>query len=217
LHVLRFIKIEFEVTSLLKVFTMAIAKVYASRNVLLDILEKRGFDVSEYNGYSIAHVGSMLEHNQLDLLLSTASGKKIFVKYCLEARPNLDRIVEDFFPAILSPSDDLMLIVKDDVNDSATEFLEHLWSSSGRFISVVSMKRLQYNILNHVLVPPHTILAPDEREALLAEYRITPKQLPEISRFDPVATLLGMRPADICRIDRKSKTAMHSKYYRVCV
>ena len=196
---------------------MTISKVYASRNILLEILASRGFDVSEYNDYSISHVGSMMEHNQLDLLLSTASGKKIFVKYCLEGRPNLDKIVDDFFPSILNTSDDLMLIVKDDLNDSATEFLEHLWSSSGKFLIVVSMKRLQYNILNHVLVPNHTILPPDERAALLAEYRITPQQLPEISRFDPVATLLGMRPGDVCRIERKSKTAMHSKYYRVCV
>jgi DNA-directed RNA polymerase subunit H (RpoH/RPB5) len=196
---------------------MTISKVYASRNILLDILASRGFDVSEYNDYSISHVGSMMEHNQLDLLLSTASGKKIFVKYCLEGRPNLDKIVDDFFPSILNTSDDLMLIVKDDLNDSATEFLEHLWSSSGKFLIVVSMKRLQYNILKHVLVPAHTILQPDERAALLAEYRIKPQQLPEISRFDPVATLLGMRPGDVCRIERKSKTSMHSKYYRVCV
>jgi len=196
---------------------MNIAKVYASRNVLLDILAARGFDVSDYNDYSIAHVGSMMEHNQLDLLLTSATGKKIFVKYCLETRPNLDKIVDDFFPAILAPSDDLMLIVKDDLNDSATEFLEALWSSSGKFITVVSMKRLQYNILKHVLVPPHTILNADEKGALLAEYRITPQQLPEISRFDPVATVLGMRPGDVCRIDRKSKTAMNSTYYRVCI
>ena len=196
---------------------MNIAKVYASRNVLLDILAARGFDVSDYDDYSIAHVGSMMEHNQLDLLLTSAAGKKIFVKYCLETRPNLDKIVDDFFPTILSPSDDLMLIVKDDLNDSATEFLEALWSSSGRFITVVSMKRLQYNILKHVLVPPHTILNADEKGAVLAEYRITPQQLPEISRFDPVATVLGMRPGDVCRIDRKSKTAMHSTYYRICI
>jgi DNA-directed RNA polymerase subunit H (RpoH/RPB5) len=196
---------------------MTISKVYASRNVLLDILATRGFDVSEYNDYSIGHVGSMMEHNQLDLLLSTATGKKVFVKYCLDGRPNFDKIVDDFFPTILSPTDDLILIVKDDLNDSGVEFLEHLWSSSKRFITVISMKRLQFNVLKHVMVPPHIILTEEERQALLSEYRITPQQLPEISRFDAVATLLGMRPGDICRIERKSKTAMHSNYYRVCV
>lgn len=196
---------------------MTIAKVYASRNILLEILASRGFDVSDYNDYSIAHIGSMMDHNQLDLLLSDAAGKKIFVKYCLDGRPNLDKIMDDFFPSILSLNDELLLIVKDDINDSATEFLEHLWFSTKRFITVLSMKRLQYNPLKHVLVPPHTILRPEEKDALLAEYRITLQQLPEISRFDPIATLIGMRPGDVCRIDRKSKTAMHSKYYRVCV
>lgn len=196
---------------------MSIAKVYAARNVLLEVLSSRGFDVSDYDSYSIAQVGTMMENGQLDLLLTTSTGKKIFVKYCLETRPNLDKLIDDFFPTILSTSDDLMIITKDDLNDSATEFLEHLWSSTGRFLTVISMKRLQYNILKHCMVPMHTILTDEERTALLADFRVSPTQLPEISRFDPVAALLGMRPADICRIDRSSKTAMHSKYYRVCV
>ena len=41
--------------------------------------------------------------------------------------------------------------------------------------------------------------------------------LPEISRFDPVALLLGMKPGQICKITRNSKTAIHAPYYRVCV
>lgn len=196
---------------------MSIAKVYAARNVLLEVLSLRGFDVSDYDSYSIAQVGTMMETGQLDLLLTTDTGKKIFVKYCIEARPNLDKIIDDFFPTILSTSDDLMIITRDDINDTATEFLEHLWSSTGRFLTVISLKRLQYNILKHCMVPTHTILTEEERTALLADFRVTATQLPEISRFDPVAALLGMRPADICRIDRSSKTAMHSKYYRVCV
>ena len=42
------------------------------------------------------------------------------------------------------------------------------------------------------------------------------KQLPDISRFDPVAQAIGMRPGDVCCIERPSKTAIISKYYRLC-
>ena len=42
-------------------------------------------------------------------------------------------------------------------------------------------------------------------------------QLPEISRFDPVALLIEMRPGQICKIERSSITSVDSEYYRVCV
>ena len=40
--------------------------------------------------------------------------------------------------------------------------------------------------------------------------------LPEISRFDPVALAIGMKPEQICEIIRPSKTSVTSKYYRIC-
>lgn len=36
-------------------------------------------------------------------------------------------------------------------------------------------------------------------------------------RSYPVALAIGMRPGDVCKIDRPSKSAIHSTYYRVCV
>lgn len=43
------------------------------------------------------------------------------------------------------------------------------------------------------------------------------QQLPEMSRFDPVALIIGMRPGQVCKIERKSPTSMVSNYYRICV
>ena len=42
-------------------------------------------------------------------------------------------------------------------------------------------------------------------------------QFPEISRFDPVASVIGIKPNEICEIIRPSKTSIYSEYYRVCV
>jgi DNA-directed RNA polymerase subunit H (RpoH/RPB5) len=41
--------------------------------------------------------------------------------------------------------------------------------------------------------------------------------LPEISRFDPQALVVGLRPGDICKIDRSSVTALNTNYYRICI
>ena len=52
----------------------------------------------------------------------------------------------------------------------------------------------------------------------MTKYNITDKvQFPDISRFDPVARVIGLRPGQVCNITRASKTAIETNYYRVCV
>ena len=49
------------------------------------------------------------------------------------------------------------------------------------------------------------------------EYNIVDdSQFPKISRFDPVAMAIGIRPEELCKIIRPSKTAIESNYYRIC-
>ena len=62
------------------------------------------------------------------------------------------------------------------------------------------------------------ILDETEEKEFIQKYQIKNKnQLPEISRFDPQALVVGVRPGQICRIQRPSTTAVMSNYYRVCV
>ena len=42
------------------------------------------------------------------------------------------------------------------------------------------------------------------------------KQFPEISRFDPVAIAIGLRPSQVVEIIRSSPTALKTKFYRLC-
>ena len=56
-------------------------EVYKSRQVILEHLKNRGFDVSNYEGSSVNEVNTMLQTKQLDMLVSTPSGKKAYVKY----------------------------------------------------------------------------------------------------------------------------------------
>jgi len=71
--------------------------------------------------------------------------------------------------------------------------------------------------LDHEYVPKHIILNNDEIDDMKKRYNITNNtELPEISRYDPVAQAIGMRPGQICKIIRPSKTAITTDYYRLC-
>ncbi|HIE14903.1 TPA: DNA-directed RNA polymerase subunit H [Candidatus Bathyarchaeota archaeon] len=74
-----------------------------------------------------------------------------------------------------------------------------------------------FNIFEHVLVPKHEILTPEEREELLKKYRVKPYQIPNIRASDPVVRVIGAKPGDILRIYRKSPTAGIYVSYRYVV
>ena len=112
----------------------------------------------------------------------------------------------------------MFIILKSDINETITNVLKNIWEKDGIFIVIINIQRLQFNILEHSLVPPHRILSEEELEEIKIKYNINKlSQLPEISRFDPVAQVIGIRPGQVCEIIRSSKTAVSTKYYRVCI
>lgn len=74
-----------------------------------------------------------------------------------------------------------------------------------------------FNLFDHELVPKHELLPPDEREKLLAEYRVQPYQLPKIRTSDPAVKAIGAKAGDIVKIIRNSATAGKYAAYRYVV
>lgn len=74
-----------------------------------------------------------------------------------------------------------------------------------------------FNIFGHMLVPKHEIVAPEEREKLLNNYRVQPYQLPRLRASDPGAKAIGAKPGDVVRIIRDSPTAGKYTSYRYVV
>jgi len=200
-----------------------IISIYNSRKNLLEILEERGFSITNYSNFSITDIGILTENNQLDMLLENATtNKKIYVKYYVTKliKPqNIYDIVEDLFhlESILEKKDDLMIVIKDEPNDTLLENIKDIWVSDKIYISLVNIKRLQFNILKHTLVPKHTILNENEREIFIKKYNIlNNSQIPDISYFSPVSIVIGLRPDDIVKIERNSRTSIKSDFYRIC-
>jgi DNA-directed RNA polymerase subunit H (RpoH/RPB5) len=207
--------------------SVLISHIFNSRKIVLELMENQGYNVNDYANFSINEVNSMKQNNQLDMLLETNEdinpSKKIYIRFYLNSRPapkNIQEMIDDLFilTETLKKSDTLFIIIKDDPNETLINELKHIWESEGIFIVVESIKRLQFNILNHILVPMHRIISEQEVETVMAKYNITNKnQFPDISRFDPVARVIGLRPGQICHIIRPSKTSIKANYYRICI
>jgi DNA-directed RNA polymerase subunit H (RpoH/RPB5) len=200
-----------------------VVQITKSRENILAQLEKRGFDVDNYKGASIAQVHVMFQNSQLDMLVENPdTGRKAYVKYHLGKSlrsNNIMDMIDDLYTldTILTKNDDLIIIAKDSANDSMEKSLREMWAKMKYLITVIGLKQLQFNILEHTLVPPHRVLSSEEAEEIKKRYNIVEdSQLPDISRFSPVSLALGIRPGEICEILRPSRTAITAPFYRIC-
>jgi len=207
-----------------------ISSIYKSRNILLELLESQGYNINDNFEFNVNEVNAMFANKQLDMILEkisenevTKRKNKIYIRYYLAKTlkaQNIQEMIDDLFyvEEVLTKDDILYIVVKDEVNDTLIKLLRQIWEQDGIFIIVQSLKRLQFNILKHVLVPPHRILSTSETNVIKQRYNIMDNtQFPEISRFDPVSQAIGIRPGQVCEILRPSKTSISAKYYRICV
>jgi DNA-directed RNA polymerase subunit H (RpoH/RPB5) len=208
-----------------------ISSVFKSRAVLLELMYTNGYKIDDYSDFSINEVNSMFTNKQLDMLLEQREDdidlhrkKKIYIRYhlakTLRTEENLREMIDDLFniEEILTKQDILYIVIKDEVNETLENLLKHIWEQDGIYIIVQSLKRLQFNILKHSYVPHHRVMSKQEDMLFRKRFNImNDSQLPEISRFDPVAKAICIRPGEVCEIIRPSKTSISSYYNRICV
>jgi len=201
-----------------------ILKIYKSRRTILEILKKFNYIVSDYDEFSINEIDAMVSNEQLDMLIANNTGKKIYIKYLSNVKSvrkeNLETLIEDLYvlESVLTKSDILMIIVNEEPNDTILDKIKYIYDHDGIFIVMHNIERLQFNILNHDLIPKPTILDDTGVQELLLKYNLKTKLLlPNISRFDPLALAICLKPGDVVELDRKSSTALDCLYYRVCV
>jgi len=202
-----------------------ISTIFKSRHNLLKLLSGQGYDIKDYEECSVNETHIMYNNKQLDMMLSSQkeeTNKKVYVKYHLAKtlrRENINDYIDDLYnlEQVLSKDDTLIIVIKQEPHEPLLNILKQIWEQDGLFIIIYNLERLQYNILDHVYVPKHTILTDTELNDMKKRYNITNNnELPEISRYDPVAQAIGMRPGQVCKILRPSKTAITTDYYRVC-
>lgn len=207
-----------------------LSKLYKSRTNLIYYLTEMGYDCSSYEYFSMEELDVIQKSNNLDFMVMKGQ-EKCYVKYMTEdantknpansvKKLNISNIIDGMFTqdGTLTDRDTLVLITNDYSVDSIHKALKNIWELKQIYVVLFDLKQLQLNVLKHRLVPKHVKLTESEKTELYHNLNIEEdRQLPEISRFDPVAKTLFLRPGEVCRITRFDKISYTNEFYRVCV
>jgi DNA-directed RNA polymerase subunit H (RpoH/RPB5) len=210
-----------------------------ARNNLIYYLKNIGYDCSTVEYFSLEEIDFMINHKQLNFkvhndnsnescyvhyyenLYSTDGGTslKIGGNSSLKSSNLLD-IVRDVYETknLIEKKDTLVIITTDYSEEGIVRELKHLWEEERIYVVILKIDTLQINILKHNFVPSHIRLTKEEKTSLYEKYNIdTDGQLPEISRYDPVAKIILLRPGEVCKIIRYDKISYTNDFYRICV
>ena len=195
--------------------------IFNARTNILKYYNNLGYNTDSYNNFSLVELNSMLESGNLDFKLDKEV--KVYIKFHTEKALRvqfIEEMIDDLFNIEneLTEKDHIVLIAKDSINDTIKQYLCKLFADRNVFIIHYSLKELQFNILDHKLVPKHICLSDEESDEFRKKYNITNNdQIPEISRFDPAAKAIALMPNKIVKIKRESKNSITSDYFRICM
>ena len=128
-----------------------VQKIFKSRLNIAEIMEKNNYDVTDYKGCDLAQVNTMINTKQLDMLIkkntdeSEATGsKKALIKYHYTKtlrQNNIYEYIEEYFKIdnTLEKSDVLIIIIKDEPNDTMHKLLTNIWEQEGYYIIVYNI------------------------------------------------------------------------------
>ena len=207
-----------------------VSKIYKARDNLLYYISEQGYNVSEYQHFTIDEINAMIQNSDKDdspLNITVRNEEKnstIHVKYHITTRltaTNIEATSHDYFESIPIPEREnhiLIVVVKTSLNDTMVKMLKQLWDRYHEHVVVLDIPFLQMNILKHEYVPEHIKLSEEEKKEFYVKFNIVnDKQLPEIPYMDPVSRVIFLKPGEVCKINRYDKISFKNEYYRICV
>ena len=225
--------------------SLYIEKVFKSRQVLLDILQERGYDTT-----GVSKIGP--EEIRAALAV-TANGKAL--EFTVKAREGMTvptptvRVyifltrLKQKLPGFIgsletpvgvtesstrqpeklgSPADPALTSVICLINEPVVSVFNqasvNAWTARNLRLSFFYMDSFQMNPMTHYLVPPHEIVPKEQHEALMKNLYITQKSHFPFIRYheDPITRVIGAIPGDIIKITRPSPTSGEYVVYRIC-
>lgn len=206
----------------------AIISIYTSLHTLMEYAEKLNFDISNYSGIGVDEIHAMHMNDQLHIVFEnreinpeTGTRQKWHIYYKINGPVKIPKSICDELCTEhegFNKNDILIMVGGADINDSTKSVLRELYEKTGVVIVTPTLKRLQFNIFKNDIVPHHQVISISELTKVCNTYNISDmSQFPTISRFEPVSQAICMRPGQVCKITRKSQTALESVNYRLCV
>jgi len=217
--------------------------IFRSREIILDMIEGRGFNVDSYRQISKDDIFLLFNQyykktaisnvvGSLDILVKKVNEKgkeeKLFVKYKLDDKFKKNKSFQQQIMSIFEEpltKDDCLIILnyeavefKPSKKDSNIEtFNDYMYNNYGYFIQLYGIKNFLFNVSKHDSVPKHEYITNKEVKEILLKYNIQFKNFEEIRREDPQAKFIGLRPNQVCKITRASTSSIYSIVYRKCV
>lgn len=204
-----------------------------SRPTILDIIENRGYDVTNYKDVHPEDILKFASTNP-DLLRITATKvpggvapmERCVVLYWVAnpIRLRLEQEIaklwdEDNTAHFSKENDEVIVILSEPYHEVFDLTSVKQWNIQKARISFFHLKNLISNPARHTFVPPHRKLTQDEIDTVIAETHVkTKSEFPHIKYHrDIQARVLGLVPGDVVEIKRPSETCGIYTMYRICV
>lgn len=203
--------------------SLHLQNIYKARNNILEYLRNSNYNIDKYSNFSMHEISAMHTNNSEDMIFKEEGKHTIYFKFHTNKALRVQTVEETLdelinIESILTDKDILVFITKLKINQTLKKYFSKIFTDRNIFVIQISLQELQFNLLEHTLVPKHSILTNEEALAMKKQYNIlNNNQIPEISRYDPVIKAIFAKPGDIIKIDRPSKTAITSIYYRYCI
>lgn len=211
-------------------------------NTVIEMLMDRGYNkdtLQEIYKMDIETFQEMMVSNKLNIDVEHGEEKRraIVVFYGLQnvfkLKGEVGKIKKEEINLIISDIKNTMdtsyhyniiLVLKDKPHNMILNKIADIHSASNvddyekkMYVEYFLQDELKYNVSRHEQVPKHSKCNKEEVVQLLKKYNITLLHLPKILHTDPQARYLGLRPGDVCKIERISDTTGIYIYYRLVV
>ncbi|ORD94575.1 RPAB1 [Enterospora canceri] len=188
-------------------------ELFLARNTVIQMLRDRGCDLNQetFETYDAFLSTFTTENPSACNLICSKENKSIAVHFTLPEKMQkkmIEQIITDYSSQNVSR---LVLVVVNKLNHATLAYLTKLSIQ----VEIFLYKELLFNPTLHYLVPKQRIMAEDESQQLLKRLKCNKEDLPVMLKSDIIARYLGGEVEDIVEINRRSKTAGESKYYRV--
>lgn len=212
--------------------TIDLLKIYNARNTILKNLKTIGYDTSPFEHTSFDNIRNFFHHKQSNLLNMTLHKShnkdnpedlRVFVHFHLTSNTIKSANIYDIIDIYkiqhdMKNEESIIVVTINDINQTMIKLLAQVLATDFVFLSVFSLDELQYSVLEHTYVPKHIPMDESQKSEISLKFNIrNDSEFPQISRFDPVAKTILLRPGQLCKIIRPSKTTIYDQnYYRLC-
>ena len=144
----------------------------------------------------------------------TPAGETVMVYFLLEKKVGVKTLRKISQECEVSQCKHAILVTEDGLTAFAQKEIEDPERNGGFLVEIFKKKELAFCIMDHSLVPPHTLLTPSQKKELLHKLGCKASALPKLKEEDPVARFMRFPLGGVVRIDRVISSCPET-YYRV--